>query len=245
MSLSLFEVEHGIQELMDMRDAAVDEGAPSDELAVIDKTIAEYFQKEVRNVNGIAHAITTYEAAAQIAKDEVERIQAHARRLQGRADRIRENALKAMQAFSVKKLETPTHRLSVCGNGGVEPLEVTNRHVLPPAFLKITVTLPYETWLSVIWKCEQYAGAESYTVDKLKKTEERYKPEPDAVAIREALKRREPCPECKGKGTAADYVGLEMRCVEAECPRCEGKGTIPNTVPGAQLLPRGEHLRVS
>lgn len=238
MSLSLFEVEHGIQELMDMRDAAVDEGAPSDELAVIDKTIAEYFQKEVRKVNGIAHAITTYEAAAQIAKDEVERIQAHARRLQGRADRIRENALKAMQAFSVNKLETPTHRLSVCGNGGVEPLGAPNMELLPMALKRVILTMPAHLWREIGEEYRKAFGGwfPSAVQEMLNGIKEVI--EPDTKAIREALKQRITCPECKGGGFILPFN-------QDVCPRCEGKGTIPNTVPGAQLLPRGEHLRVS
>lgn len=234
MSLSLFEVEHGIQELMDMRDAAVDEGAPPDELAVIDQTIAEYFQKEVRKVNGIAHAITTYEAAAQIAKDEVERIQAHARRLQGRADRIRENALKAMQAFGVKKLETPTHRLSVCGNGGIEPLDI-GRDLLRPGYLLASVELDMEDWQAAMDAILEAGLVHIHTRMQSTMTN----PIPYNAAIRQALKQRVTCPECKGIG--ADYNNWAA----IPCPRCEGKGTIPNTVPGAQLLPRGEHLRVS
>jgi DnaJ-class molecular chaperone len=32
------------------------------------------------------------------------------------------------------------------------------------------------------------------------------------------------CPDCRGKGTTADYVGLEMKPVEVECDRCNGTG---------------------
>jgi hypothetical protein len=32
------------------------------------------------------------------------------------------------------------------------------------------------------------------------------------------------CSECRGTGTTADYVGLEMRCVEVECGTCNGTG---------------------
>jgi hypothetical protein len=36
---------------------------------------------------------------------------------------------------------------------------------------------------------------------------------------------REKCAGCNGRGTAADYVGLEMRCIEVECPWCKGIGS--------------------
>ena len=32
------------------------------------------------------------------------------------------------------------------------------------------------------------------------------------------------CKHCYGRGTQADYMGLEMRCVEVECPDCNGTG---------------------
>ena len=32
------------------------------------------------------------------------------------------------------------------------------------------------------------------------------------------------CPDCHGTGGEADYVGLEMKCVEVECSRCHGTG---------------------
>jgi DnaJ-class molecular chaperone len=58
---------------------------------------------------------------------------------------------------------------------------------------------------------------------------------PDTERIRDALAQRVPCKQCGGDG--------HRRC-EDRCPECDGAGTIPNTVPGAKLLERGEHLRV-
>lgn len=34
------------------------------------------------------------------------------------------------------------------------------------------------------------------------------------------------CPNCNGRGTEADYVGLEMKCVEVECSKCNGTGVV-------------------
>lgn len=39
------------------------------------------------------------------------------------------------------------------------------------------------------------------------------------------------CRECNGRGTSADYVGLEMRCVEVECPSCSGTGLASQATP--------------
>lgn len=32
------------------------------------------------------------------------------------------------------------------------------------------------------------------------------------------------CKVCRGTGTVADYIGLEMKCVEVDCEVCHGTG---------------------
>ena len=140
-NLTLFEIEKELQELLDMRDEAVEAGAPPVELEAIDKFLQEYEYHEVRKVDGTAHAITVYNQAADIVEAEIERLQGRAKSLRGRADRIKANALAAMQAFGVRKLETPSHTLRVQGNGGLEPLSVPIAEALPIHLRVYTVTI--------------------------------------------------------------------------------------------------------
>ena len=144
-NLTLFEIEKDRQELLDMRDEAMEAGALPAELEAIDKALQEYECREVRKVDGTAHAITVYNQAADIVEAEIKRLQGRAKSLRGRADRIKANALAAMQAFGVKKLETPLHYLRVQGNGGLEPLTV-DMEVLPRSYQTVTVRLGAKTW---------------------------------------------------------------------------------------------------
>lgn len=34
------------------------------------------------------------------------------------------------------------------------------------------------------------------------------------------------CRSCDGKGYEADYIGLEMKCVQVNCPDCKGTGRV-------------------
>jgi len=43
--------------------------------------------------------------------------------------------------------------------------------------------------------------------------------------------RRVQCPECGGSGIAVEYVGLDMRPVEAECWKCGGIGSLARPTP--------------
>lgn len=56
--------------------------------------------------------------------------------------------------------------------------------------------------------------------------------------------KSERCPNCLGKGTEADYVGLDMRSVEVECGTCRGTGKIPKTkLTTTSALPGEENIR--
>lgn len=39
--------------------------------------------------------------------------------------------------------------------------------------------------------------------------------------------KKDKCKACDGRGSEADYVGLEMKCVEVDCSFCNGTGWVP------------------
>lgn len=45
----------------------------------------------------------------------------------------------------------------------------------------------------------------------------------------------EACKHCRGNGTTADYVGLEMRPIETECDACKGTGIATPAQPVATI----------
>ncbi len=229
-TLTFCTIESELQELLTLRETAESEGAIPEELQAIDRQIEQYFEREVRKVDGIANAIHIYEHAAEAAQEEAIRIMARAKTLQSTADRIRENALRTMQLFGVPRLDTPTNRLRVCGNGGKEPLEVSIPDAVPDQCRVFRLTFRLDTLLAI-----RSALGPGLMRDCL---DDQIVSEPDNDAIRAALKQSIACPECKGEGAPWNNSAA------VPCVRCNGSGTVPNTVPGARLLPRGEHLRV-
>jgi hypothetical protein len=147
------------------------------------------------------------------------------KRAQADVDRMKATALAVMQRFDVKELKaTPGGGLRRQKNGGVDPVEVTEIGIVPIEYRRVTVTMTNEAWSSLVIR----AGADA--VETL-----RSDLSPDTERIREALKQRVVCPECKGEAVTPG---------NCRCERCDGSGTVPATVPGARLLPKGEHVRV-
>jgi len=108
-------------------------------------------------------------------------------------------------------------------NGGKEPLEIDEPvENLPAEFLRVNITMSLRLWLSLVKDMSEVDQREVYKREMFA----------DHDAIRTRLKQMVPCPAC--------VVG-EMN--PDGCPVCEGKGLVPATIPGARLLPRGQHVR--
>jgi hypothetical protein len=180
-----------------------------------------------RKVDGIAATLRECEARAAIAAEEAKRLAKRAESWLARFQRIKASTLRAMQTHGVTKLETPTNRLRIQANGGKEPLDVYAPSELAPELLRGTLDISGSDYAALCAFLAQFrAPSELLPVMPVFN--------PDNDAIRAALKGRVVCPECKG-----------ILDVSAGCKTCEnGSGTVPASVPGARLLPRGEHLRV-
>jgi hypothetical protein len=211
MSISLYQIEAALQSLVDLREQAEAEG-DSEALKVIDQQLREYLTKEAAKVTSYVALIRKREQDLYACLKEEQRIHYLRVAAQADIDRLKANALAAMQQFGVKELKaTPGGGLRIQGNGGKEPLEIAEWPKDPGG--------RYE--------------ARSADVGAIFEVPVKLFAVPDTERIREALAQRVPCPLCQAKNW-----------IEAQCPRCAGAGTIPNTVPGAKLLERGEHLRV-
>lgn len=227
MSLSLYVIEDSLAQLAEAREAAEAEG-DSEAIAVIDKEIAAYLTREVAKVDSYAGLIRRRLDDAKLLKAEAARLADRAKVAEADADRLKETALRVMQQFGVKELKTQTNTLRVQGNGGLEALDV-EPELLPRSMKLITVTMPLNDWFD-IRPGQDTPMAKRISTRSL---------DPNSDAIREALKQRVPCPECYERTAANSGVA------NANCERCNGSGTVPNTVPGARLLPRGSHVRLS
>ncbi len=220
--MSLLDIENWLADLIALREQAEDDGELPETLAVIDQQIQEAFTREVQKVDGIAHARMVYELAAEQAKKEADRLYDRAKRFLATVERIDNATIAAMKAHGKKKLETPYNTIRYQNNGGLEPLDIPE--------------WPKDASGNFKPLKEPLVGCQVPTRSVVTWT-------PDTAKIRDALKQRVTCPECKGCGEITDGNPSVDVIVKA-CPRCKGEGTIPATVPGAKLLPRGEQLRV-
>jgi hypothetical protein len=236
-NLSLFVIEQSLQLLLDERLAAEEEN-DQEALAQIDKAIDEYFALEVRKVDKIAEAYRAYGAAATQADLEADRLHARAKQLHAVADRIKDRAKAAMEAFEVKRLETPLNRFRIQGNGGLQPMEITDPAALSDSVKTAVVTMPADDWKFiregiVVGLAPSYRMAMGRAVESI---------EVNNARLREQLNWMIPCPKCKGSGTQT--VTTEASTSVGTCERCSGGAMVKNHMEGARLLERGTQLRI-
>ena len=108
---------------------------------------------------------------------------------------LKEYVARTMREHGWKHLKTERNTIALRGNGGVQPLEITDAAAVPKQYLVATVTMALEDW-NLVACCLLAAD--------LAVPEHRITQEPSNALLREALKSDE--------------------------------------VPGARLLPRGEHI---
>ena len=150
--LSLVQIESELNQLLDLRssytESELGDKYPAMLLDDVDRQIDEYLRREVAKVNGIAWAITAYEAAANFLKDRADRLYKRSKQFTARADRIRERTLFVMRETlgDKAKLETPEHTLRVQKNGGKAPLITGPTTSLPDTRITQTVTLDLASW---------------------------------------------------------------------------------------------------
>lgn len=222
MSLTIFDIESRLDELMDAWSTATPEQLPE-----IEQAIAAYAEAEVRKVDGLRAAVRHYDTQAKAA-DEESKIQAERSRVAGaKRDRLKAFIFGVMNAFGVPKLEGRTGRFRIQGNGGKQPIEVTDASLVPDELKTITVTMPISIWKQVL---DEIDINDCTGVRQSEWT-------PSLSLIAEALQK--PCDKCGGEG-GGDIHGPNSQKVL--CGSCGGSGKAG--VPGARLGERGSHLRV-
>lgn len=232
---SLYLIEESLQLLDEERAAAEAEG-DSEAIAVIDKQISEYISKEAAKVDSYAGLMLRLSDEQEAIQNRIDALKDRKRRSEAFLDRLKQNSLEMMQRFGVKELKTATTSIRRQGNGGVEELDVFDRPLVPRCYLTVSLKMNAEVFMSILSSLSEMSltsGAQAATLHAAATFE------PDNAAIREALKQRVTCPECKGVGAPWNNSGSIV------CARCQGVGTIPATIPGAKLLERGEHIRVT
>ncbi len=231
-NLSLFDIERGLHELLD----AWQEAETPEAVAEAEQAIQAYAAAEVRKVDGIRKYLAFCDTMIGAAADEVKAQTARRRMWESRRDRLKTFVFDVMKSFGAKKLECATGSLSIRGNGGLEPLTITDPALVPDELCTVTVEMSAIAWQELL----ALAGAEKdYASAKVMR-------EPWNALIRTELAK--PCHDCEGRGHQRDLVFEEHISPDTLgrwrtlCSSCGGTGK--RSVPGCRLSPRGESLVV-
>jgi len=184
-NLSLFQIETELLELLRFRedvvsDADMTSAEQADSLEGIDRQIDDYIRREVQKADGIAAYLRECEARAEALKDEAKRIKERADAWTARMDRIKAGVLRVMRLIGKTKIEGHKSTLAIRKNP--PSVEIRQPDLVPDEYLRVTVTMPAETWKKILNHFPYLIGPVG---------------EPSKTAIREALKRGEGVPGCQ------------------------------------------------
>lgn len=211
-----------------------EEDAARAELRAIEAGIVRFIEEKVSEVTDLRAAYFALSDAAAIATAESKRAQNRAILMESRAMRLKELIKGCMQTLGKKRLDSAMGSFLVRGNGGAQPVEITDESLVPDDYRRITVTMPLNLWMER--GCSAFSGCEIKTS---------FSPEISKSAIAEAL--QQPCQRCDGNGICGEAWGeldedAEYRPAENPCKACGGTGK--QGVPGARFAERGTSLQI-
>ena len=232
MSMSLWNIEQGLADLMEQREEAIElrEGADHvrQRLVEIDLAIADYIKAEVKKVDGVRAWWKHLEMMRDAAEDEANamkyRAQAFDRQLTVLKNAIQITMEEMVFRGTPRKLEGKTGSISLVGNGGRRPVVITDEALVPDEYRTVTVKMNAELWRKICVALPDLAGLQEC------------RKEPSMTAIYNALEQ--PCGTCAATGI---LFSANPNCTE-KCTSCGGSGK--QGVPGAVLAPLGVHVRV-
>ncbi len=251
LNLSLYTIEADLAALVVMREQTLEGSefencsdpitAQEAQLRTIDTAIREYIAAEIRKADSIADLLLMLDRVAGEPKDrkggrivceldqEIERLRERRDNLRKRAEHIKGIVQAVMSGMEWKpgkprKIEGVRHTLSLVGNGGKQPVVISDESLVPDEFCKATIELSMIAWKELL----ALAGAEAdYGSARITRV-------PWISLIAAELEK--PCGMCDGKGEYSDPE-------PGRCEVCGGSGR--RGVPGARLAERGESVRVS
>ena len=247
MSQSLFKLESEIAELLEIRQDLLSDPESADELAPaiaqVENQLSELFGAEVRKVDGIRKVWAHLEMVADAAAIEQKRQAERARIAKSQLERLKDGVKTVMQMMpwhpgKPRKIEGQTGVLYLKANGGKQAVEITDESLVPDEYCEVTAT----------FRADDFAELSRILAEFNKD----FKDAP--LTCRNACKSvsltlvaaalTEKCQRCNGNGVVEDSVRPDGEVVPGQnpCKVCGGEGH--EGVPGARLVPRGEHVEM-
>ena len=140
-TLTLFQVE---QSLALLAESAEEEGLTPE----LEQALIRYMEGAVEKRDRVAEFILFCEGMADLAKAEVKRLQARQKHFEATAERVSTMVLRVLDFLAVSKLEGRTHTLKK--RKCPASVKVVEEEKIPPAYKRITVTLPMTEWQKLL-----------------------------------------------------------------------------------------------
>lgn len=256
-NLTLYQIQTELLELLELRDeiagqvivAAEAEAERKEQLAVIEKSIAEYVRREVSKVDNIVGLMRECKSRAAAIKAEEQRLAGLRRTWESREESIKGMVAEAMAATVdpaaiaeatqnqiIKKLSGRIGELKLTKSP--PSVEVTSTALLPRHYQTVNLKMRADVWdIGVSKHLEAFVESGAVELSE------------GSPVLRDIAADLKPgkCPRCAGCGTIAvpgmmTYEGDPLRKV---CPQCEGSGEKAAAVAGARLVNDAVHIRFS
>lgn len=226
--VSMMNLRTHLQELYDLREA---EGLSQDEVKAIDGQIRVLVEANLRKVDNVRAYWRFLEDQLAARKQDREDAAREAAGWEQRLECLKSLCGEVMEQFKEKRLVGEHGFIRLQANGGDVALDVYNPALVPEEMVDYSGTITSSAWNQIVELCSalgedirQYEGVRLERVLRV-------------GMIRNIMKA--PCAKCDGAGTVLESDG-ELATVE--CPEC--KGAKLQTVPGARLGARGQHVRI-
>ncbi len=227
------------------------EAETPEQIAIINKAIDAYIHAHIYKVDGIsdfcAHLDKLCHEPRERKRDgitvkelceidqEIERLIVRRERFRDTLKSVKDMVKNVMREMNWKegktrKLVGVRHSLTLRGNGGVQPVTITDETLLPEEVCDVTIRMSAADWslIDSLIKTEMT----EHILDRIKVATV-----PVIERIRKILET--PCAKCDGRGFEPISEGIDGDM----CSECSGVGRM--SVAGARLEPRGESVIVS
>ncbi len=236
-SLTLYDLSRELVELMDAWD---DPDVQPETRIKIEKTLRLYAQAHVRKVDGIRAFLKHCELMIDGARREVATQKAHEEAWEARRDRLKALCVDVMQEFQAKRLDGNTGSLLLKGNGGKQPVTISNPELVPAEFCTLNISVNKATWAAFQERLEADSNSRLALSALIASQSFQGHSEPRKSLIEAELQK--PCQVCEGRGWMPDTATIVGATASKPCDACGGSGK--RGVPGCTLEPRGVHLSV-
>ena len=117
------------------------------ELKALESAIGDFVATKVTEVTEIRAQYMALIDGAAVAKAEAARATNRAMILQSRADRVKELVKGCMETLGAKRFESAMGYFLLRGNGGAQPVTITDESLVPDELCQVRVTMSWAQWM--------------------------------------------------------------------------------------------------